>query len=160
MLYSYCFGRNFPNSKSMLSMKLPILGKNLFSHMYVSKQITNLKYETKSRQNINYINDELVCRQQFVTITLLMLVDEIINESPNHFHLLPRVFGINSQVIFYPFPLFPLSGRDSSTNFFRVPLPVVPHHPLTSGFVMSAHPHMRFRSDRQTHPTAWLTRSS
>ena len=29
--------------------------------------------------------------------------------SPNHFHLLPRVCGINSQVIFHLFPLFPLS---------------------------------------------------
>ena len=40
-------------------------------------------------------------------------------QSPNHFHLLPRVFGISSQVIFRPFPLFPLSGRDSSTIFFE-----------------------------------------
>ena len=64
LCHSYCFGRNFPNSKSMLSMKLPILGKNLCSHMYVSEQITNLKYETKSRQNINYIDDELVCRRK------------------------------------------------------------------------------------------------
>ena len=30
--------------------------------MYVSKQIINLKFETKSRQNMNYIYDELVCR--------------------------------------------------------------------------------------------------
>ena len=30
--------------------------------MYVSKQIINLKCETKSRQNWNYIDDELVCR--------------------------------------------------------------------------------------------------
>ena len=38
--------------------------------------------------------------------------------SPNHFHLLPRVFGISSQVIFHPFPFFLLSGRNSSTIFF------------------------------------------
>ena len=38
--------------------------------------------------------------------------------SPDHFHLLPQVFGINSQVIFHPFPLFPLPG-DSSTIFFE-----------------------------------------
>ena len=31
---------------------------------------------------------------------------------------LPRVFGISSQVIFHSFPLFLLSGRDSSTIFF------------------------------------------
>ena len=57
--YSCSFGRNIPNSKSMLSMKLLISGKNLCSHMYVSKQITNLKCDTKSKQNID---DELVCR--------------------------------------------------------------------------------------------------
>ena len=68
-------------------------------------------------------------------------------QSPNHFHLLPRVFGINSQVIFHPFPLFPLSRRDLSTIFFWVPFPVIPHHPLASRFVMSAHPQMRLRSD-------------
>jgi len=56
--YSYSFGRNIPNSKSMLSMKLLISGKNLCSHMYVSKHITNLKCDTKSKQNID---DELVC---------------------------------------------------------------------------------------------------
>ena len=58
-LFIYSFGRNIPNSKSMLSMKLLILGKNLCSHMYVSKHITNLKCDTKSEQNID---DELVCR--------------------------------------------------------------------------------------------------
>ena len=67
--------------------------------------------------------------------------------SPDHFHLLPQVFGINSQVIFHPFPLFPLSGRDSSTIFFWVPFLVIPHHPLASRIVMSAHPQMRLRSD-------------
>ena len=67
--------------------------------------------------------------------------------SPNHFHLLPRVFGISSQVIFHLFPLFLLSGRNSSTIFFEVPFPVIPHHPLASRFVMSAHPQMRLRSD-------------
>ena len=45
-------------------MKLLNLGKNVCSHMYVSKQITNLKCETKSRRNINYIDDELVCRRK------------------------------------------------------------------------------------------------
>ena len=65
----------------------------------------------------------------------------------HHFHLLPRVFRISSQVIFHPFPLFLLSGRNSSTIFFKVPFPVIPHHPLASRFVMSAHPQMRFRSD-------------
>ena len=46
-------------------MKLLILGKNLGSHMYVSKQITNLKCETKSRLNnkLIYIDDEQVCRR-------------------------------------------------------------------------------------------------
>ena len=38
-------------------------------------------------------------------------------QSPNHFHLLPRVSGINFQVIFHRLRLFPLSGRDSSTIF-------------------------------------------
>ena len=59
---SYSFKRNFPNSKSILSSKLHILGKNLCFHMYVSKQIINLKCETKSRQIMNYIDDLLVCR--------------------------------------------------------------------------------------------------
>ena len=67
--------------------------------------------------------------------------------SPNHFHLLPRVFGISSQVIFHPFPLFLLSGRNSSTIFFWLPFPVIPHHPLASRFVMSAYPQMPLRSD-------------
>ena len=67
--------------------------------------------------------------------------------SPNHFHLLLRVFGISSQVIFHPFPLFLLSGRNSSTILFEVPFPVIPHHPLASRFVTSAHPQMRLRSD-------------
>ena len=67
--------------------------------------------------------------------------------SPNHFHLLPRVFGISSLVIFHPFPLFLLSGRNSSTIFFKLLFPVIPHHLLASRFVMSAHPQMRLRSD-------------
>ena len=44
-------------------------------------------------------------------------------------------------------PLFLLSGRNSSTIFFEVPFPVIPHHPLASRFVMSAHPQMRLMSD-------------
>ena len=48
---------------------------------------------------------------------------------------------------FHQFPLFLLSGRNSSTIFFEVPFPVIPHHPLASRFVMSAHPQMRLRSD-------------
>ena len=47
----------------MLSIKLLILGKNLCSHMYANEQITNLKYETKSRQNIIYIDKKLICRR-------------------------------------------------------------------------------------------------
>ena len=49
-------------------MKLLILGKNLCFHMYVSKQITNLKCETKSRHNMNYIDDELVCRPKNIIV--------------------------------------------------------------------------------------------
>ena len=30
--------------------------------MYVSKQIINLKCEMKSKQNMNYIDNELVCK--------------------------------------------------------------------------------------------------
>ena len=48
--------------------------------------------------------------------------------------------------IFHLFPLFLLSGRDSSATFFRVPFPVIPHHPMTSCFMMSAHPQMQLRS--------------
>ena len=40
---------------------------------------------------------------------------------PNHFHLLPHKFGKNCHVIFHPFPFVILSGRDSSTTFYRVP---------------------------------------
>ena len=50
--------------------KLLILGKNLCSHMYVSKQITNLKCETKSRQNINYIDDEHWFADEKITIAI------------------------------------------------------------------------------------------
>ena len=32
-------------------------------------------------------------------------------------------------------------------HLFWVPFPVIPHHPLASCFVMSAHPQMRLRSD-------------
>ena len=67
-------------------------------------------------------------------------------QSPNHFHLSPQVFGIISRVIFHPFPLFPLPGRDSSTIYFRVPFPVIPHHPLASRFAMSVHPQTQLRS--------------
>ena len=77
----------------------------------------------------------------------VFLIGKLQWQSPNHFHLLPQLFGINSQVIFHPFSLFLLSGRDSSTIFFRVPFPVIPHHPLASRFVMSAHPQMQIRSD-------------
>ena len=68
-------------------------------------------------------------------------------QSPKHFHLLPHIFGINCHVIFHPLPLFLLSGRDSSTTFFRVPFPVIPCHPLASRIVMSGHPQMQLRSD-------------
>ena len=77
--------------------------------------------------------------------------------SPDHLHLLPQVFGINSQVIFHSFPLFPLSGRDSSTIFFeclsQYSLTIHWHH------VLWCQPIHRCDSG-QTHPTAWLTRSS
>ena len=49
-------------------------------------------------------------------------------QSPNHFHLFPHIFGTNCLIIFHPFPLFLLSGRDSSTTFFREPFLVIPHH--------------------------------
>jgi len=45
--------------------------------MYVSKQITNLKYETKSRQNINYIDDELVCRRKNIPATCKYEISEL-----------------------------------------------------------------------------------
>ena len=94
--------------------------------------------------------DLLLCHYVF-------LIEKPEWQSPNHFHLLPRVFGINSQVIFHPFPLFPLSGRDSSTIFFeclsRLTLTIHWHHVL---WCQPIH-----RCDLgQTHPTAWLTRSS
>ena len=53
------------------------------------------------------------------------------------FHPLPQTFGISYHVIFHPFLLFLLSGRDSSVLFFRVPSLVFPLHPLTLRFVMS-----------------------
>ena len=33
-------------------------------------------------------------------------------QCPNHFHLLPHIFGTNCHISFHPFPLFLLSGRD------------------------------------------------
>ena len=50
--------------------------------------------------------------------------------------------GCHCHLIFHPFPLFLLSGRDSSIIFFQVLSPVFPFHPLTSRFVMSSHPRM------------------
>ena len=55
---------------------------------------------------------------------------------------LPGTFGISYHVIFLPFPLSLLSGRNSSIIFFRVPSQVFPLHPLASCFVMSLHPRM------------------
>ena len=63
-------------------------------------------------------------------------------QGPSLSNPLPRTLGISYHVIFRPFPLFLLSGRDSSIIFFRVPSPVFPLHPLTSRFVMSSHPRM------------------
>ena len=63
-------------------------------------------------------------------------------QGPSLSHPLPRTLGISYHVIFHPFPLFLLSGRDSSIIFFQVPSPVFPLHPLTSRFVMSSHPRM------------------
>ena len=61
---------------------------------------------------------------------------------PSRSHPLPRTLGVGCHVIFHPFPLFLLSGRDSSIIFFQVLSPVIPLHPLTSCFVMSSHPRM------------------
>ena len=59
-------------------------------------------------------------------------------QGPSFSHPLPRTFGIY-HVIFHPFPLCLLSGRDSSIIFFRVPSPVFPLHPLTSRFHRRSH---------------------
>ena len=67
--------------------------------------------------------------------------------SPNHLNLLPYISGTHHHIIFHPFPLLLLSGRDSSTSFFRVSFPVIPHYPLTTCFVMSAHPQLQLRPD-------------
>ena len=40
-----------------------------------------------------------------------------------------------------------LPAFHSSTIFFWVPFPAIPHHPLASLFVMSAHPQIQLRSD-------------
>ena len=92
-----------------------------------------------------------MCRHDYYDLLLpcqyVFLPEKPRWQSPNHFHLLPHIFGINCHVIFHPFPLFLLSGRGSSTTFFRVPFPVIPHHPMTSCFMMSAHPQMQLRSD-------------
>ena len=63
-------------------------------------------------------------------------------QGPSRSHPLPRTLGIGYHVIFHPFPLFLLSGRDSSIIFFQLLSPVFPLHPLTSRFVMSSHPRM------------------
>ena len=64
----------------------------------------------------------------------------------------PQIFGINCQIIFQPFPLFLLSGRDSSTTFFRVPFLVIPrtihwHHVLWCQLIHRC-------NSGQTRPTA------
>ena len=56
---------------------------------------------------------------------------------PSRSHPLPRTLGIGYHIIFHPFPLFLLSGRDSSIIFFQVLSPVFPLHPLTTRFVFS-----------------------
>ena len=61
-------------------------------------------------------------------------------QGPSRSHPLPRTLGIGYHVIFHPFPLFLLSGRDSSIIFSQLLSPVFPLHPLTSRFVMSSHP--------------------
>ena len=63
-------------------------------------------------------------------------------QGPSLSNPLPRTLGIGYHVIFHPFPLFLLSGRDSSIIFFQLLSPVFPLHPLTSRFVMSSHPRM------------------
>ena len=56
----------FPKFKIHVKPEAAYLGEKSCSHMYVSKQITNLKCETKSRPNMNYISDELVCRRRII----------------------------------------------------------------------------------------------
>ena len=63
-------------------------------------------------------------------------------QGPSRSHPMPRTLGIGYHVIFHPFPLFLLSGRDSSIIFFQLLSPVFPLHPLTSRFVMLSHPRM------------------
>ena len=63
-------------------------------------------------------------------------------QGPSRSHPLPRTLGIGYHVIFHPFPLFLLSGRDSSIIFFQLLSPVFLLHPLTSRFVMLSHPRM------------------
>ena len=63
-------------------------------------------------------------------------------QGPSRSHPLPRTLGMGYHLIFHPFPLFLLSGRDSSIIFFQVLSPGFPLHPLTSRFVMSSHPRM------------------
>ena len=65
------------------------------------------------------------------------------NASDDEFQqYLNELNDIVETVIFRPFPLFLLSGRDLSIIFFRVPSLVFPLHPLISRFVMSSHPRM------------------
>ena len=53
----------------------------------------------------------------FFLVNLCFLHEKPRWQGPNHFHLLPHIFGINYHVIFHPLPLFLLSGRDSGTTF-------------------------------------------
>ena len=119
----------------------------------INFKIATITFKVLQFQQPSYLAALFTVCANTITVDLLLhchyvfLLEKPRWPSPNHFHLLPRVFGISSQVIFHPFPLFLLSGRNSSTIFFEVPFPVIPHHPLASRFVMSAHPQMRLRSD-------------
>ena len=70
-------------------------------------------------------------------------------------HPLPQTFGISYHDIFHPSPLFLLSGRDSSINFFRVPSPdsIHWHHALWCHHIHECKSH-------HIHLAAQLTHSS
>ena len=80
----------------------------------------------------DHCNHPLPCQYMFLQVKLQW-------QGPSLSHPLPQTFGISGHVIFHPFPLCLLSGRDSSIIFFLVPPRNFLLHPLTSRFVISSH---------------------
>ena len=102
----------------------------LFAIEYISRLLLSLsRFSSSSSRHISPALFHGMCHCQHDHCDLLLhchyvfLLEKPKWPSPNHFHMLPRVFGISSQVIFHPFPLFLLSGRNSKHHLFLSAFP-------------------------------------